>query len=219
MLGAWALIFALGILLTIEFLNTAEPYIPARERPSKIDQTLSPKLIMSTTETELNILQVDEANQPVRLVYSSDLKDNVADFKLFAVPQINYAGKIYLESTQDAAGPALIVYPFDMSTSNISPAILNLPRQFANLSPEQNRVAVINLLPTRNLAIYDLTTGLPLASWTLASNEFFNDNKSARYTGPGPLWTSNNCVDHNVWVNNVLELRTFCVESPVATSP
>jgi hypothetical protein len=161
--------------------------------------------------SSLNILEVDAAGLPIRLVYVSDLNDPIADFSLFAVPQTNYAGTIYLESVQDLDSTSLIVYPLDVATGNLAAATLNVISNKCTLSPEQNRIAVINTTAGKNITAFDITTGATLASWTLAANERLNETLTTRYTGDGVRWTNNDCFDHAVWVDSIMETRTFCV--------
>jgi hypothetical protein len=213
--GVGALIVVLGALLILELNSAAQPYLSGREqksvKPEKTNPKTAPNFTSKVEGSSLNILEVDAAGLPIRLVYVSDLNDPIADFSLFAVPQTNYAGTIYLESVQDLDSTSLIVYPLDVATGNLAAATLNVISNKCTLSPEQNRIAVINTTAGKNITAFDITTGATLASWTLAANERLNETLTTRYTGDGVRWTNNDCFDHAVWVDSIMETRTFCV--------
>ena len=220
MAGAGALLVVLGGFLSLEFLQAAEPYlsgrVEARAKKTKNDAepVSAPQLITKLDGSSVQIVELDKDGLIVRTIYSSDLKDQIADFSLFAVPQTNYDGKAYVLSVQDAEGSTLIVYPLTVATGKISPAVINVASAKSTISPEQNRVAVINTTPANNITAYDVATGAVLASWTLAAGERLNEAAYTRaYTGGGVRWTSNSCFDHAIWTNTDMQLRTFCIEN------
>jgi|GEM_PF-1936686 len=216
MAGAGALLVVLAGVLSIELLNAAEPYLSGKSAQVENAKPVNaPQLITKLEGASVKIVEQDKNGRAVRTIYSSDLNDQLADFSLFAVPQTNYDGRVYVISVQDSEGATLIVYPLTVATGKISPAVINVTSNKATISPEQNRVASITSSPTNNLTAYDIATGTVLASWTLAANERLIEaaGYSRTYTGSGVRWTSNSCFDHSVWVDNVMELRTFCIQN------
>lgn len=211
--GAGALLVVLGGLLSLAFLEAAGPYLGGRETRDDSSSSSTPRFTTFTEDMRIVIVEIDQAGLPVRTVYTSDLQDQIADFTLFAVPQSTYSGKIYVQSVQDADSGALIVYPLNTETGKISPAILNVVSNRATLSPEQNRVAVINTTQITNVSVYDLATGAIVASWTLDANERLTEGYSRIYGGNGVRWVDNSCFEHGVWVDNDMEIRTFCIEN------
>jgi hypothetical protein len=197
MSGAAALLVVLTGLLGSALLESAEPYLSGRAQEVESNAPASAPLFTTTVEgSNVRIVEVDKAGRPLRTIFSSDLNDAIADFSLLAVPQDSYAGNIYLQSVQDADGAVLIVYPLDVETGKLAPATLNVASNQAIISPEQDRVAVINTTQAQNITAYDLATGTVLASWTPAAGERFSET--------GVRWTSNNCFDH--------ALQTFCID-------
>lgn len=215
--SAGALLVMLGAVLSTAFLKTGEPYLTGREfkQPKEVAEEDVPLFATKTEGNIMSVVQVGAAGAVLKTIYTSDTTDRNADFELLAVPQTHYTGKIYVQSVQDAEDVALIIYPLDVVTGKISAATVNTLRDSATLSPEQNRVAVISNSPERKISVYDIITGTNLASWTLAANERLTESAGygRAYTGDGVRWTSNICFDHNVWVNSVMELRTFCTDA------
>ena len=212
MSGAAALLIVFGGLIGLGIIEAAEPYLTGREAEVKTaDTATAPTLTTKIEGDSAQIVQLDKAGQVISVVYTSDLNDQRADFSLFAVPQTTYNGQAYVQSVQDAAGSTLIVYPLNVASGKIAPAVINVTSQHTTVSPEQNRVAVINASPTKNITAYDLATGTVLASWTLEASERLTESPSSVYTGAGVRWTSNTCFDHTVWTAAGMELRTFCL--------
>lgn len=213
--GAAALLFVLGVFITLDLVRYAEPYLGGQSKKLEATEApQAPKLITKLEGNQANIVEVDAAGIVIRTIYSSEIKDHVASFSLFAVPQLSYNGKAYVESVQDADSTTLIIYPLDVETGTLSAAVLNVPSVRSTLSPDQSRVAVISPGPNKNLTVYDLATGVLLSSWTLANDEWLTAGKTTRYTGDGVQWTNNNCFDHPVWNAAGTETRSFCVVSP-----
>lgn len=217
MAGAGALLVVFGGLLSISFLKAAEPYLGMREAKQQNKIGMMPKIVPHfTTKIEggsAQIVEVDGAGQTLRVLYTSDLNDPIADFSLFAVPQERYAGKIYVQSVQDAEGATLIVYPLSVETGKMEPAVINTASNHATLSPQQDRVAIISTSPNTSIAAYDLITGDQLAVWVLQTHERLSEKPtySRSYNGEGVHWVSNSCFDHAIWVDNVMEIRSFCI--------
>ncbi|MFZ2681646.1 MAG: hypothetical protein WAZ14_00920 [Patescibacteria group bacterium] len=215
MSGALALIFVIGVNFYVQLVKLSTPYIGTyqfnirKKNPDKI-----PNFITVTEGDELNIFETDDEGNSIQLIYSSNTKDQIADFNLFAVPQVNFNQVIYLETQQDQAGSMLIVYPLNLSTGSLSAATLNVPSHSAAVSLDQTRVAVINNTGTTAISAYEISTGQLLASWTLANNERFTETYSSKYTGIGAVWVNQNCFEHPVWLNALMEMRTFCVAAP-----
>lgn len=214
--GATALLIVISGLLSLSLLEVAEPYLDTRgfKQPNQTDRAQkikSPTFITKLEGTQAQIVELNDDGQVMNLIYVSELNDPVADFTLFAVPQINYSGKIYVQSMQDAKSKMLIVYPLEVATGKIGPATLNTPSNKASLSPNQNRVVVINVMETTNIIAYDITTGYQLGAWTLAADEHLNEQTEQTYTEDGLHWTDNNCLEYSVWNNDDKKNRTVCI--------
>ncbi len=215
LLGAAALIVVLGTFLSIEFAEQSQPYLSGSDTRRGDDKGINtpPRFITELQGSNVAIVELDDHGMAVRTIYSSNLKDQVADFSLFAVPQINYQQIVYVQSIQDAGTSSLIVYPLNVSTGKMSQSVLNITSAESVVSDNQTRVAVITLSPIQTVTIYDLTTGEVLGSWPLERGESLTESASARtYVGDGPIWTSADCVEHKIWsAGQVKEIRPFCL--------
>lgn len=209
--GAAACLILATALFWVSFTQYAEPYLTGRsETAFSIVPTQAPTLITKTEAGRVDILEVDANGAPVRTIYTSVTSDRVADFTVFAVP-VDYHGYAYVEATQDLESSTLIVYPLNVNTGKLSPAVLNLSSSYTSVSPQQNRVTVMTLGDEEKITTFDLSTGNAIASWTLGSHEHFTEHNSYRYQGKGVTWQDNNCFTHTVWVDNLSEQRSFCV--------
>lgn len=202
--GALALVISIGGLLINDLVGRAQPYVFGH----KTNQTTSstqfiPKLDTRIDGDRSNIVEVDSAGRIVRVVYSSEIKSHAANFSLFAVPQTGYNGKAYLQSTQDASSGTLIIYPLDVVTGKLLPAVINAPSHQASVSPDQTRVAVLTLSPTKTLTAFDLTSGTAVTSWTLAPNEHITNDPAT--------WISNACFELVISTSSATETRIFCL--------
>lgn len=205
LVGATALLVTFGGLLTLSLFNHAEPYLSGKNRvkTEPVKASTAPTLETRIDGNQSKIVEVDAAGAVVRVIHTSEIKDHVASFTLFAVPQLSYEGMAYIQSTQDANSGTLIVYPLDVATGKLSQAVLNVPSSRATVSPDQSRVAVISLTPTRSITTFDIKTGASLGNWPLASNE--------RISSTDVDWLNNNCFDHEITGSNGTEMRTFCL--------
>ncbi len=196
--SAIAILSMLGGLLILSFLDLAEPYLSAREDRKQARKEVSitaPNFTTKLEGTQTQIFELDDNGQSVKLVYVSELNDSVADFSLFAVPQTNYTGKIYVASVKDAEKSLLIVYPLTVDTGHLGAAVLNVVSHQVSLSPDQSRVAVVNTTQPPNITAYDIASGVILATWELDTNEYLDENLH---------WINNDCFEHAT--------RTLCLK-------
>lgn len=131
------------------------------------------------------IEEVGPDGQPTRIVHASPLSDHVADFTLYAVPQAHYSGKIYVQAAQDEDASTFIVYPLDVDSGTVLPATINTPSRLAVLSPNQERVAVVDTSAGTRLTIFDLIGGTTLGTWT--------PDTLGSVSGTAGVWQDNNC--------------------------
>lgn len=201
--GASALIIVLGGLLVSNLRNSAEPYLSGHSALEESPKSPNaPKLETRVEGNQSNIVEVDQAGQIVRVIHSSEIQAGVASFTLFAVPQTSYSGTVYLQSTQDANIGTLIVYPMDVATGKLSPAVLNVLSSGAAVSPKQSRVAVTPTSPDKTFTIYDLATGASITSWILEATD--------RVTSEAVRFISDDCFETEISNRDGVETRTFC---------
>ncbi|HRH32181.1 MAG TPA: hypothetical protein PLK06_02545, partial [bacterium] len=85
--GAAALLFVLGVFITLDLARYAEPYLSGQSKKLEAAEVpQAPKLITKLEGNQANIVEVDAAGTVIRTIYSSEIKDHVASFSLFAVP-------------------------------------------------------------------------------------------------------------------------------------
>lgn len=202
--GALAFIVTLGGLLFLDLSRRAEPYLTGHNDVDiRTQPTNAPRLETRVDGNQSNIVEVDAAGAVVRAIHSSEIKDRVVSFTLFAVPQTDYDGRVYVQSTQDAQSGTLIVYPLEVVSGKLSPAIINIPSSATAVSPDQSHVASISLSPTKTITAFELATGTAVTSWTLAPNE--------RISNDPATWISNACFELVVSTSSGSETRTFCL--------
>jgi hypothetical protein len=213
MAGAGALIVVLAGFLSLEYLNQAEPYLSGQDiAADSASPSEAPHLVTKLEGSTVQIVEADKNGDTLRVILSSDLHDDIADFSLFAVPTQHYQGFVYVQSVQDADGATLIVYPLEVASGKLKAAVINTPSSHATVSPDQTRVAVLTLSQAPQIILFDITTGLPLASWSLAAGERLTSTASRTYTGEGVRFTSSDCFEHTVWTAAASDNRLFCLE-------
>jgi hypothetical protein len=213
MAGAGALVIVLAGFLTLEYIDQAEPYLSGRaDDVDKQKNTEAPNLITKLEGSNVQIVEADRDGNTLRVITTSNLNDTLADFSLFAVPQHHYQGLAYVQAVQDAESATLIVYPLEVASGKLKAAVINTPSAKATVSADQTRVAVINLVQAPQIVLFDISTGLPLASWSLAAGERLTPTVSRAYTGEGAHFISTDCFEHPVWVGAESETRLFCRE-------
>ncbi len=213
--GAGALLLVFAVLIGLSLMQAAAPYLGGQSnQQTRTINTKPPRLTTILVNDLTQIVEIDERDRVTRVLYTSALNDQVADFELLAVPQKNYTGQVYLQAVQDAENTSLIVYPLTVETGKLSPAVINAVSQHATVSPDQTRIVALNTRPTDSFNMYDIATGTALQTWTLELVERLNEKTNAStYTGEGANWTSDDCFEHAVWVDADLESRAFCLEN------
>jgi hypothetical protein len=191
-LAATGLIIALGGFLAIYFID----YAQSLNAGLKTSPSHPPIFTTQTESGQSRIIMLDEDRTLIDVIYTADITDDVADFELFAVPQVDYTGTIYLKSQQDSNSDRLIIYPLDVSTKSIKPAVLKINAEQTALSPQQNQVAFIT--STGTVEIFDLKTGKNITQWD--TNGAKNDELK---------WQDNACLDL-ISVTTQTTLQSWC---------
>lgn len=138
----------------------------AREESVSSESVLPPQIEARVVGSQLSLLEVDDMGNVLRILYSSDLSDEIADFTLFAIPQSGYQGLIYVRPILDGNLPNLKVYPLDVHTGTLKAATLNVPSDEHILSSDQTLVGVIS---DSTLALYAIEDGVLVATGEIPS--------------------------------------------------
>lgn len=168
------LLSALGILsvlfgfLTLELRGISEhAFGYGEETVETVEEdtfTTPPRVEARVIGSELLLVEVDDAGNPLTTLYRSDLSDDIADFTLFAIPQTGYQGYIYVRPIIDGTLPNLKVYPLDTATGSLKAATLNVLADSYILSGDET---VVGTLSDATLTLYALEDGSTLASGTV----------------------------------------------------
>ena len=168
LLAALAVIVVLFSFMVLEFNSLSRTYLPASmqaEIPAAIPD-VPPRLDSKLVGSSATIAEVDKSGNTVRVIYSSSLTDDIADFSLFAVPQEHYEGLIYVRAIVDGDTPLLKVYPLEVANGKIKASTLNTTADNFLLSSDQE---LLGVLDGKTATLYDIATGEALASQTFAN--------------------------------------------------
>lgn len=168
------LLSALGVLCVLfsffafELQNISLHALTYGEAPQ---ETLSSPLLPPHIEarvigSDLVLTEVDVTGQPVRELYSSNLTDEIADFTLFAIPQIGYRGYVYVRPLVDGDLPLLKVYPLEVATGALRAATLNVAASIFTLSNDQTLVATY---ADGIVSLYALEDGVAVTTGSLST--------------------------------------------------
>lgn len=144
-LGATALIFAFGGLFVLQFAKVANGDVAPTIASSSEDVSANikpPRFLTKIEGSNAIIAEIDAEGNTLRAVYTTSLIDNQADFSLFAVPQSNYTGVIYVQAITDAKTPYLKVYPLNAETGVLGRAIINADYDTYTIPESQDAVVI-----------------------------------------------------------------------------
>jgi hypothetical protein len=168
------LLSALGILcvlfsfFAIELQNISVHALTYRDAPKGTSSSplMPPRIEARVIGPDLVLTEVDEAGQPVRELYSSDLTDEIADFTLFAIPQTGYQGYVYIRPLVDGDLPLLKIYPLEVATGTLKAATLNVAASIFTLSTDQTLVATY---ADGNISLYALEDGVAVTAGSVST--------------------------------------------------
>lgn len=123
--------------------------------------TSPPQIEARVIGSQISLVEVNDTGAILRILYSSDLSDEIADFTLFAVPQSGYQGLIYVRPILDGNLPNLSVYPLDVHAGTLKAATLNVPSDSYSLSNDQTLVGVLS---DDTLTLYAVEDGVAIAT-------------------------------------------------------
>lgn len=163
------LLSALGILVVIFSFFALELHALSQDALFKntaeettTNKTTSPPQVEARViGSQLSLVEVHDTGTILRILYSSDLSDEIADFTLFAVPQSGYQGLIYVRPILDGNLPNLSVYPLDVHAGTLKAATLNVPSDSYSLSNDQTLVGVLS---DDTLTLYAVEDGVAIAT-------------------------------------------------------
>lgn len=231
-IGATALLVVFFAFSVLSLRTIVAGNTPTQTQPSTAKPSLStpPKVQTIIEGASAKIVEVDNAGNPMRVIYESLLTDDVADFSTYAVPQSRYTGTIFVQAIVDSVLPLLKVYPLNVETGVIGPSVINASGDTNVLSPNQEYVAITtvhdvtaNGRPTGQgrIEIFDLITGRSLVSQNLASTEWLVSNPEQPQSFEKGTWDADSrCYNVTIWIGAYerqtpltnLELRRFCLE-------
>ncbi len=165
LLSALGILCVLFLFFALELRNIfthaiTSPWDIPREEDVSVSST-PPHVATLVLDTHLLIVEVNDAGEPLKTLYSSDLSDDIADFTLFAIPQTGYQGLLYVRPLLDGKLPALKIYPLEVKTGSLKAATLDVPADSFILSGDET---VVGTLHEQTLTLYALEDGSILAS-------------------------------------------------------
>lgn len=182
-LGILCILFSFFALDLANILNGTSSF---HEQEKNKPHTLTPPEIeVRALDNSLIIASIDQKGGISESLYRSDMNDDIADFTLFAVPQTNYQGFIYLQPILPGNLPNLNIYPLDIETKTLKAATLNVPSRGYVLSEDQTIVGVVS---EETLSLYALDDGSLLAQEDIdpAWASLFSRKEAYLSMSPGP---------------------------------
>ncbi len=125
--GALSLLIVLFSFLFLELTHIFSTNLSSPPRASSEISSQPPRVESRVVDSDLLLVEVSETGEMLRIIYQSDLSDQIADFTLFSIPQVNYQGIIYLRPLVEGDLPYLKVYPLTVSQGKLLASTLNVP--------------------------------------------------------------------------------------------
>lgn len=163
-LGAFAIVLVLFSFFTLEF----HTLLTNPSRPDTSEPLTPPRLDTKISGNQAMIVEVNEEGETIRTLYSSSLTDDITDFSLFAIPQENYQGIVYVRAILDTDLTLLKIYPFDVATGQMQAATLSVDALQISLSANQE---IVGILDKNRVALYRLIDGTLIKETSLTDDQ------------------------------------------------